>query len=421
MMLDKSVQYQYTRIAEMTPCHDCNFYGRVVRLKGPFKSRGSDHCIALAVIDSSLPPLSEVRESNALPVSCFHKDEAKLPSVLRVGEVVQFRHFKIQPYNDTLQALSTRHSSHTVYYKDGNDDWRTRPDRPLSEHELQKLNEMIVTQHTTSASSSSTTAVQCMQICDLKSRMKFDLVAQVHMLVSERPNMVSVAVTDYTENECLEFESDDLPKYMRKRIMLVNFWDNFADTARTLRQGDFVRVKGLRCETVDRRIVAVLHGDATLADCVCKLGDDDAQAGRLRTQARLLEGLQRVSERIGVIDRTAVLRPSIAITSIERVLLSPDPCGVFAVKARVRRMLPIRPHSHFMFEMVLQDASGRLPVIVYGDDGVRFLACSAESFNAERKQALESLLLAELPSPFLVKAYTVRGRRKYRLFDTVLL
>lgn len=86
--------YEYTPIRDLATGSSLNFYGRVIVFKPPRKTRGPDYALSLVITDASL---SEDDSNDGLSVSIFRPDPNLLPKIRGIGDVVQFRHFKVAP------------------------------------------------------------------------------------------------------------------------------------------------------------------------------------------------------------------------------------------------------------------------------------------------------------------------------------
>lgn len=87
--------YEYTPIRDLTTGSSLNFYGRVILFKPPRKTRGPDYAMSLIVVDDSLV---EDDSNDGLSVSLFRPDPDLFPKIKGIGDVVQFRHFKVAPW-----------------------------------------------------------------------------------------------------------------------------------------------------------------------------------------------------------------------------------------------------------------------------------------------------------------------------------
>ena len=90
--------YSYTELANLRSHSTVNVFGVVKYFKKPFKTRGSDYCCTLSLLDPSM--------SAGFKCNLFSKSKDHLPSIHAVGDVVCFRQLSIGKYNGALQGAN---------------------------------------------------------------------------------------------------------------------------------------------------------------------------------------------------------------------------------------------------------------------------------------------------------------------------
>ncbi|XP_072123999.1 protection of telomeres protein 1 isoform X2 [Mobula birostris] len=75
-----------------------NVYGVVKFFKPPYRSKGTDYCSTVTIVDHS---------EGKLHCVIFNGNPDLLPKIYKVGDVVRFHRVKIQEFNHELQAVST--------------------------------------------------------------------------------------------------------------------------------------------------------------------------------------------------------------------------------------------------------------------------------------------------------------------------
>ena len=136
----KSELYAFENIADLHVGPFRNFYCQVVEFVAPRETRGSDLVLKAFVLDDSVESTAQAR--NALLVQMFYPKTANVFQTSgSVGDIVQFRHMRVQTYQSGLQAISTNRSAYTVFYSK-HEQWACRPERPVTVLEAQTLDQI---------------------------------------------------------------------------------------------------------------------------------------------------------------------------------------------------------------------------------------------------------------------------------------
>ncbi|KAL5014628.1 hypothetical protein ScPMuIL_008898 [Solemya velum] len=90
--------YTYTVLNDVQPSTEVNVYGVVKFCKPPHRTRGSDYCMMLSLVDPSLGTLED-----KLKCMLFNRDEKCLPPA-SVGSIVRFHRLKISTYRGEKQG-----------------------------------------------------------------------------------------------------------------------------------------------------------------------------------------------------------------------------------------------------------------------------------------------------------------------------
>lgn len=259
----------------------------------------------MTVVDDSLQ-LYDDDEVTGLSVVIFRSDPSLFPAVKSEDEIVQCRHMRVQVFQGGLQALSTNWSAFTVFARNEQGQWISRPPREISSGEEAQLDRISArTGHTAALVRSSPTKPSAsrkqLTVDLIIPNIYFDLVAQViHVLPAKQAQMMGVLLTDYTANPAIRVDPADfgLSSNYEHRLLLTAFWDNFAARAATLRPGQIIRVINLRPKIVfdegpgSGGLVAVLHGDPSSTEKIFLLSDDLAEARTILERRKQLFGDQ---------------------------------------------------------------------------------------------------------------------------------
>lgn len=220
--------------------------------------------MSIVVTDDSIlkdKPSFGISDAEGIVVNLFRPSLSDFPAVdeSSVGrDIVQFRHLRIQRYQESLQGITTKWSAWTVFRKNESGQWTAKPERFINDTEIEHLNTLEAALSGTlgpigDGSEESFSPMEkrakkrsLQTISQVEPNTFFDLVAEVSQhLPSNHANCESLGLIDYT--------TDD--------NMMVSFWDNHAETVRSLEVGTLILVKGLHAQLApDGRIAAALHG-----------------------------------------------------------------------------------------------------------------------------------------------------------------
>lgn len=270
----------------------------------------------LVVVDDSIATDEGDAEAHGLSVIIFKPELSMFPDVRAEDEIVQFRHMRLQVFQNALQAISTNWSAFTVFVRGEDGKWAARPERRVEAEEGSTLDRIAArTGHTAALVRTSPRKPQpsrkLVTIELLRPDLYFDLVAQVvRILPQTRPNQLSLLLADYTLNPDIHTNptSFGLSSDLEHCLLLTTVWDNFVDPASRLREGQIVRFLNLRSKIINAPregdfssggLVGVLHGDHANAEKIIILSDTAAEAVVVleRRRRRILlddDGVSRV-------------------------------------------------------------------------------------------------------------------------------
>lgn len=236
----------------------------------------------LVVVDDSLSSNTDINSPSpsGFLVTIFRKHPSEFPLVQGIGDIVQFRHVRVQVYQSTLQAISTNWSAFTVFRKH-NDNWLVLPQRPVLPEEwdaVKSIAEMSVgpsalPAHINPAAEPVMTQFKHprLDIGDIKPHVFFSGVYKIlHIYKPAADNQRTLLICDYTENELIDIDVSryNLPEYMTKAALPLTVWDNFAAEVDQLKieSEDFVYFDNLTTKMTRNSdgtstLTASLHGD----------------------------------------------------------------------------------------------------------------------------------------------------------------
>ena len=97
-LTDSDASFSYTQLAKLRSETTANVLGVVKYFKKPFRTRGSDYCCSLSIVDRSLP--------SGLKCVLFAHTKNNLPSIKAVGDILCLRNVRLSTFNRELQATN---------------------------------------------------------------------------------------------------------------------------------------------------------------------------------------------------------------------------------------------------------------------------------------------------------------------------
>ncbi|XP_070763794.1 protection of telomeres protein 1 [Enoplosus armatus] len=94
----KAQKYTYVKLGDLKAGSIVNVYGVVVFFKQPFKSRGTDFCSSLKIIDQS-------NQKIGCTIFCEKLDDH--PKIFQIGDIVRMHRVKTQFFNDSITLVNT--------------------------------------------------------------------------------------------------------------------------------------------------------------------------------------------------------------------------------------------------------------------------------------------------------------------------
>lgn len=395
--------------------------------------------MTMTVVDDSLY-FENNDSASGLSVVIFKPDPSGFPDVRSEDEIVQFRHMKIQTFQGSLQALCAKWTAFTVFSRNERGQWVTRPERPVEPGEVMVLDRIAArTGHVAAvvrASPKKPQGRQTLTIDLLRPDVYFDLIAEVVAVLSPKPSQQTILLCDYTANAGIRVSPADfsLPADYEHRLMLTTFWDNFANKAGQLEEGQIIRVVNLRTKIISGGdlgsggLIAVLHGDRSNAEKIFVVNPTSREAQVILERKKAifepeteLKALNSPIKRSPVKNQpqitprapvspsrfrplTSILHNDVSVCAIKSVLDSDQVPAKFVIKGRVtdykptgvpefvRRFCtkclhsaPLRSPNKclschemmeefvFMFTIEITDGVDKITVIVAYQDAIRFL------------------------------------------------
>ena len=105
----------FKKLADIEASPSVNFFGRVVQIKPARQTRGTDWVMSLLVVDDSLindanrgvALINNGAGLDGLMVMIFKPHPSQFPKVQAIGDIVQFRHFRVQEQRVEVVVIFT--------------------------------------------------------------------------------------------------------------------------------------------------------------------------------------------------------------------------------------------------------------------------------------------------------------------------
>ncbi|XP_040267838.1 protection of telomeres protein 1 [Bufo bufo] len=99
-------RYVYTALDQLKAGTVANVFGVVTFFKLPYRSKGTDFCSVITIVDQS---------NVKLKCTFFSGNQDGLPSIFKIGDIVRFHRIKIQKFNNEFQGISSSGFSALVF------------------------------------------------------------------------------------------------------------------------------------------------------------------------------------------------------------------------------------------------------------------------------------------------------------------
>ncbi|XP_063783236.1 protection of telomeres protein 1 isoform X2 [Pseudophryne corroboree] len=98
--------YIYTSLDQLKEGMVANVYGVVAFFKPPYRSKGTDFCSIVTIVDQS---------NVKLKCTFFNGNPDALPKIYKIGDIVRFHRLKVQKFNSDFQGISSSGFSALVF------------------------------------------------------------------------------------------------------------------------------------------------------------------------------------------------------------------------------------------------------------------------------------------------------------------
>uniref|UniRef100_A0A4X2K3Q3 Protection of telomeres protein 1 n=1 Tax=Vombatus ursinus TaxID=29139 RepID=A0A4X2K3Q3_VOMUR len=236
--------YTYTPLNQLKHGSVVNVYGAVKFFKPPYRSRGTDYCSVVSIMD----------QSNAkLTCMLFSVNLDTLPVIYKIGDIVRFHRLKIQQYKNEIQGVTTvgfssltfegtlgtpviPRTSSKIYTFTSDDQKTVEALRVWAAHHISSSGALI-------------------KLSDVKAMQFFDLTCELVGKAEVDGSSVLLKVWDGTkppfpswkvlfEDGSLEGDADRINQLQNLTVDIL-VYDNHVALAKSLQIGSFLRIYSL--------------------------------------------------------------------------------------------------------------------------------------------------------------------------------
>eukprot|EP01089_Gocevia_fonbrunei_P014077 TRINITY_DN3779_c0_g1_i1.p1 TRINITY_DN3779_c0_g1~~TRINITY_DN3779_c0_g1_i1.p1 ORF type:complete len:272 (+),score=58.47 TRINITY_DN3779_c0_g1_i1:969-1784(+) len=228
-------------------------------------------------------------------------------------------------------------------------------------------------------------------------------------------------------------------------------WDHLASKLKDVKEGSWIRLRNITAKVEEMGLEAIVKTNSSFL----LLEEDDERVVNLQEQfemkeKKVLESLEKqftvpqIRKPIGA-GATRISHYGVSVLPISEVLGWETPTNKFRIKGKlVGEIVPNNPSNwtfwdkkgdrgmwQFCLKLRVEDESGGLDVIVFGEDGEKFFGVPPVNLkeNEWSRKSVEKMMKklknSETLSDFCVKSYYVDENRldlrHYRVFDTAIV
>ncbi|KAE8616006.1 hypothetical protein XENTR_v10008690 [Xenopus tropicalis] len=344
--------YTYTPIDQLQHGKVYNVYGVVIFFKPPYRSKGTDYCLVVTIVDQS---------EAKLKCMLFSGNQETLPKIYKVGDIVRFHRVKVQQFNGELQGINSSGFSSLVF--DGIVGSSVSPRSTSKCYSFHPHNDKVVEVLRQWAANHLKVFAQQIKISDVQSIQYFDLLCQLVGKAEVDNSSYLIKVWDGTKNSASSwnvFVEEDALEGDQKRIhqlqsltIDVLVYDNHVESAKSLKIGSYLLIHNVHAklhtpgkenEAKNPYLEFHLHGGTCFGRGITVLPENNSDVQDLQ---RLLVSVHQSLDNIASQEICSSLHPPLAlkaqqdwpITPLAAVIKSKAP-RKYRIKARLRTYEP---------------------------------------------------------------------------------
>uniref|UniRef100_UPI00398E97AA protection of telomeres protein 1 isoform X1 n=2 Tax=Pristiophorus japonicus TaxID=55135 RepID=UPI00398E97AA len=236
--------YIYVPLNKIKDGVTVNVYGVVKFFKPPYRSKGTDFCSTVTIVDPSNEKLNCV---------LFSGNADQLPKIYKVGDVVRFHRIKIQEYYQEHQAISAPGFSSLIF--DGTVGAPMKPRTSSKSYQFTATDQQTVEELRRWANTKFVIHTPIIKLSAVKPAEYFDLTCQLIAKAVVDRSAVLLKVWDGTkcphplwqipaDMNALEGDPADIQR-LSKLTVDVLVYDNHIEAANALKVGTYLRIHNI--------------------------------------------------------------------------------------------------------------------------------------------------------------------------------
>ncbi|KAG8439848.1 hypothetical protein GDO86_005860 [Hymenochirus boettgeri] len=242
-----SHKYTYTALDKLTENNVFNIYGVVKFFKPPYRSKGTDFCSVVTIVDQT-----DVK----LKCLLFSENQETLPKIYKIGDIVRFHRIKVQKFNSEIQGINSVGFSALVF--DGIVGSSVTPRSTSKCYSFNQDDEKAVQVLRQWASDNLKDSAAQIKISDVKSVPYFDLLCQLIGKAEVDKSSYLLKVWDgtkssapswkvFVENDALEGNRKCIHQLKNLTIDLL-VYDNHVESAKSLKIGSYLVIHNVHAK-----------------------------------------------------------------------------------------------------------------------------------------------------------------------------
>ncbi|XP_051886187.1 protection of telomeres protein 1 isoform X2 [Pristis pectinata] len=226
-----------------------NVYGVVKFFKPPYRSKGTDYCTTVTIVDPS---------EGKLHCVIFNGNADLLPKIYKIGDVVRFHRVKIQEFNQELQAISAPGFSALTF--DGALEAPIQPRASSRTYHFTSTDQRKVEELRRWANANISVFKSATKLSEVKPAGYFDLTCQLVAKAVVDRSAVLLKVWDGTkcphplkqvpvDRSALEGDLGEI-RGLSQLTVDVLVYDNHTGVANSLKLGTYLRIHNIHAKLV---------------------------------------------------------------------------------------------------------------------------------------------------------------------------
>ncbi|XP_067855927.1 protection of telomeres protein 1 isoform X2 [Heptranchias perlo] len=239
--------YVYVPLNKIKDGVTVNVYGVVKFFKPPYRSKGTDFCSTVTIVDPSNGKLNCV---------LFSGNADLLPKIYKVGDVVRFHRIKIQEFNQELQAISAVGFSALIF--DGTLGAPMKPRTSSKSYQFTATDQQTVEGLRRWANANLSIHKSSIKLSEVKPAEYFDLTCQLIAKAAVDRSAVLLKVWDGTkcphplwqipvDMNALEGDPADIQRLCKLTVDVL-VYDNHIKAANSLKVGSYLRIHNIHAK-----------------------------------------------------------------------------------------------------------------------------------------------------------------------------